>query len=151
MTERSVTHSTFTLERSYDASPERVFAAWAESSAKTAWFPAGEDHALDFRVGGRESSSGEIQGKPFTFDALYQDIVPNERIIYSYEMVIDNARLSVSLATIELKPTGGGTRLVLTEQGAFLDGLDDPAQREGGTKMLLDALGEHLAAQPANN
>jgi uncharacterized protein YndB with AHSA1/START domain len=34
----SVTHSTFSLERAYDASPARVFAAFAEPEQKAAWF-----------------------------------------------------------------------------------------------------------------
>jgi uncharacterized protein YndB with AHSA1/START domain len=69
MTERSVTHATFVVERTYDASPARVFAAWAEPAAKARWF-AGPDewgpgeHELDFRVGGWEISRGGPQGGP---------------------------------------------------------------------------------------
>jgi hypothetical protein len=50
----------------------------------------------------------------------------------------------VSLATFELKAAGTGTRLILTEQGAFLDGYDDAGSRERGTAGLLDALGASL-------
>lgn len=78
------------------------------------------------------------------FDGHYQDIVENQRIVYSYDMHMDAARISVSLATVELRPEGRGTRLVFTEQGAFLDGHDNPAQREEGTGWLLDALGASL-------
>ena len=56
----------------------------------------------------------------------------------------DESRISVSLATVELKPKDAGTRLIYTEQGAFLDGYDNPAQREHGTIELLDALGAEL-------
>jgi hypothetical protein len=59
-------------------------------------------------------------------------------------MHLDQTRISVSLATIELQPDGDGTRLVFTEQGAFLDGFDDPGLRERGTADLLDALGASL-------
>ena len=52
--------------------------------------------------------------------------MPNERIIYGYDMHLDDKRISVSLATVEFKPAGKGTRLTFTEQGAFLDGFDDP-------------------------
>ena len=150
MTERSVTHATFAIERTYDAAPARVFAAWADPAAKARWF-AGPDerkgggHELDFRVGGREHVAGGPPGGPvYTFNGLYQDIVPNERIISTYEMHMDETRISVSLATVELKPAGAGTRLIYTEQGAFLDGYDNPAQREQGTRDLLDALGAEL-------
>jgi uncharacterized protein YndB with AHSA1/START domain len=150
MTERSVTHATFVLERVYPVAPERVFHALSEPAAKQRWFVGPDDWSqsrfeMDFRVGGRELNSGGPKGGPVhRFDALYQDIVPNERIIYSYDMHLDEKRISVSLATIELSPRGTGTRLVFTEQGAFLDGYDDASQRERGTAELLDALGAAL-------
>jgi hypothetical protein len=57
---------------------------------------------------------------------------------------LDDRKISVSLATLELKPAGTDTRLVMTEQGAFLDGYDDAGSRERGTNFLLDALGQSL-------
>jgi uncharacterized protein YndB with AHSA1/START domain len=148
MTERSVTHATFVVERSYDASPARVFAAWAQPEAKARWFGgSGGEFELDFRIGGREFNRGGLpDGSVYTFEGRYQDIVPDERIVYAYDMHLDDRRISVSLATVELKPAGAGTRLIFTEQGAFLDGLDTPAQREEGTGSLLEALGEELQA-----
>ena len=78
------------------------------------------------------------------YNAVYQDIVPNRRIVYSYELLFGEIRVSVSLATIELLAEGSGTRLILTEQGAFFDGIDSPATLEHGTGELLDALGTAL-------
>lgn len=151
MSERSVEHVTFVIERTYDAQPARVFAAWAQPEAKARWFGSGADeYELDFQVGGREINRGTTSvGNAYTFEALYHDIVADTRIVYSYEMHLGENRVSVSLATIELKPDGGDTRLVLTEQGVFLDGHDDPALREQGTGGLLDALGEELGREPA--
>ena len=88
-------------------------------------------------------------GGTFTFDAEYQDIVPDERIVYTYAMTLDGRRVSASVATIVFAPTGTGTHLRLTEQGVFLDGLDASAARERGTHELVDALAASLAAQPA--
>lgn len=153
---RSTTHGTFVIERTYDASPARVFQAWADPAAKARWFVGPDDwsrgtHEMDFRVGGRERVSGGPEGGPVhSFDALYQDIIPGQRIIYSYDMHLDATRISVSLATVELHPAGTGTRLVFTEQAVFLDGYDDQASREHGTRELLDNLGAALARQPAN-
>jgi uncharacterized protein YndB with AHSA1/START domain len=150
MNERSVTHATFVLERTYDASPARVFAAFASPEAKRAWFVGPDeykksDHTLDFRVGGREHVSGGAPGGPtFRFDATIQDIVPDQRIVTSYDMHMDDARISVSLATVELHAAGAGTRLTYTEQGAFLDGFDSVESREEGTAGLLDKLGAAL-------
>jgi uncharacterized protein YndB with AHSA1/START domain len=147
MSERSVEHSTFSVERSYDAPPQRVFSAWADPAEKARWFglTEGAEFELDFKVGGREINKGPHRGTMFTYEARYQDIVPDERIVYSYDMHMGDQRMSVSLATVELLPSGSGTKLIFTEQGAFLDGLDRPEEREGGTGQLLDALESYLS------
>jgi len=153
--ERSVTHATFVIERSYDASPARVFNAFADPTAKARWFAGPHEWetvevGMDFRVGGREVNRGGPPGGPVhTFEARYHDIVPNERIISSYEMYMDETRSSVSIATVEFEPAGEGTHLRYTEQGAFLDGLDSVASREKGTQDLLDALGAALEGETA--
>jgi uncharacterized protein YndB with AHSA1/START domain len=150
MTNRSVTHATFTIERDYPAAPARVFHALSDPKAKAKWFAGPDDWGvakfeMDFRVGGKEVNRGGPKGGPVhTFNAIYQDIVPEWRIVYSYDMHIDETRISVSLATFEFRPEGLGTRLTLTEQGAFLDGWDDASERERGTRELLDALGRSL-------
>jgi len=147
----SVVHDTFAIERTYQASPDRVFAAWATQAAKSQWFggdgDATEEHTLDFRVGGRERLSGKIpDGPTFDYDAVYQDIVDGERVVWSFDMHLDGRRISVSVATVEITGVPGGAKLVFTEQGAFLDGLDTRAQREEGTAEMLDKLGDVLAA-----
>jgi uncharacterized protein YndB with AHSA1/START domain len=149
VSDRSAAHSTFVIERTYEADPARVFAAWSDPAAKARWFgppqkPEGA-YSLDFQIGGREHLSIEqAAGPTYTFDAVYQDIVPGQRIIYTYDMHRDQERISVSVATVEIEALGAGTRLTLTEQGVFLDGLDTPAEREHGTNALMDSLGSVL-------
>jgi len=150
MSERSTHHSTFVIERVYAASPARVFTAFADPAAKMRWFEGPAEwekgpREFDFRIGGRETNSAGPKGGPaHRFNALYYDIVPNARIIYSYEMYLDATRISVSLTTVELKPEGAGTRLIFTEQGVFLDGYDDAGSRERGSRWLLDKIAATL-------
>src|SRR5439155_23121877 len=148
MSKRSTNHATFVIERTYDATRERVFSAWADQASKSRWFGPAEEHELDYRVGGREHLLARIDdGTAYSFDAIYQDIVEGERIIYSYDMHRDDVRISVSVTTVEVLPAGEVTLLRFTEQGAFLDGEDKQALREEGTGKLLDALGETLARE----
>lgn len=152
MSERSAAHDTFVIERVYNASPARVFAAWSSIEAKTGWAGCheGARHEMDFRVGGRETHRGGPAGGPeYVVEAVYHDIVPDCRIVIGYTMDADGKRLSVSLQTVEFKPEGAGTRLIFTEQGVYLDGRDVPAHREHGTGVALDRLGEVLSAQVA--
>jgi uncharacterized protein YndB with AHSA1/START domain len=155
MTQRSVTHAVFTIERTYAASPARVFKAFADPTAKAKWFGGPEEwekgpSTFDFRVGGRETNvGGPKDGVMHAFNCLYQDIVPDERIVYTYDMMLGDTRISVSLATIEFKASGPGTKLVFTEQGAFLDGYDDAGGREEGTQWLLGKLEASLTLETA--
>lgn len=157
----TTTHASFVIERTYSASPQRVFAAWADPVAKRAWFAEGKgwdllSYELDFREGGTEKSrfrflkGDEVFGEKTTFgnDTVFNEIVPNERIIYTYSMDRNGARFSVSLATIEIKPDGEGSRLTLTEHGAFFDGADGIKMREQGWQELLGKLDEFLAKGP---
>jgi uncharacterized protein YndB with AHSA1/START domain len=146
----SVTHHTFSIERRYKASPKRVFAAWSTAEEKAKWFHGNEERSrdplqLDFRVGGRERASGVTKrGTRTTYEALYLNIVPDERIILTYWMDLDGRAISTSLQTVELAPDGAGTRLTFTEQDAFLDGFDGAASREEGTRILLEQIAEAL-------
>ena len=151
MTVSTVAHETFVIERSYDVPVHQVFRAWSDPELKARWFAGsaealGAGYEFDFRVGGHEVNRGGPPGGPvFTFDSEYRDIVPDQRIVYTYEMFADENRLSVSVATVQFRNQGATTQLVLTEQGVFLDGYDTSAQREEGTRELLESLARLLA------
>ena len=149
---QSTAHATFIVERTYAAPRNRVFHALSTQAAKAVWFASAAaadkgDYRLDFRVGGTEHSVGGPPGGPvYSYDATFQDIVPDERIVFTYDMHMDDARISVSLSTVVLATKGKGTTLTYTEQAVFLDGYDTPTQREHGTNELFDALGRTLTA-----
>ena len=150
-TSRSVAHGSFHLERTYEAPVERVWRAFTQVEAKQAWFsgPPGKwellERHMDVREGGTERLKGRWEGGMVSsFDAMYRDVVPQERLVYSYTMHLNERKISVSLATIELQAEPGRTTVRVAEQGAFLDGYDDAGAREHGTGLLLDALGASL-------
>jgi uncharacterized protein YndB with AHSA1/START domain len=147
MSDRNVTHATFTLERDYPVSPKRVFEAWADPVVKGRWFGRNlGGYELDFRPGGIERNSMSHDGKQISWESLYREIVTDERIVYTSVLSEDADPATVSLTTIEFFPQGEGTRLVLVEAGAYLDGRELPIWREEGTSDWLDRLGSELTA-----
>ncbi len=158
MENRSVTHCTFVIERTYGSGPERVFSAFSDPAKKRRWFAEGEkrdvlEFEMDFRAGGREvirsrSKEGPFAGAEFTNHTTYQDIVPNQRIVLAYTMSMGDRRFSASLATLEFLPAEKGTNLIFTDQGAFFEGSDGPKIREDGWRKLLEALAKELDSQP---
>lgn len=157
-----VVHSTFSIERTYPSPPSRVFAAFANQEIKRRWFAEGEgwevdEFTVDFRVGGIERARFRFKGNagvppaPMGNDTVYMDIVPDRRIVVAYAMTMNDKRFSASLATIELTPSGDGTRLLYTEQAAFFEGADGATQREAGCRELLDKLADELRAVGARS
>ena len=150
MTPSTVAHDTFVVERTYDAPITQVYRAWTDPTLKARWFAGsgealGAGYELDFRVGGHEVNRGGPPGGPvYTYESQFRDIVPEQRIVYTYEMSADEDRISVSVATVEFRPLDATTQLVITEQGVFLDGHDTAAQREEGTRGLLESLARLL-------
>jgi uncharacterized protein YndB with AHSA1/START domain len=151
---RSIKHSSFLIERRLDYNPELVYRAWTQKDAKARWFsgPAGkwqEDRReMDVRVGGREVLAGKsIDGSESRFEAQYLEVVPEKRLVYVYDMYWQGKKISVSLASVEFVAHGkdNGTKLIVTEQHAFLDGYEDSGSRERGTISLIDNLGHALA------
>ena len=146
----SAIHSTFSVERTYPFPPSRVFTGFSNQGTKRRWFAEGEgwevdEFTLDFRVGGWEISRFRFgDGPPMGNDTIFLDIVPDQRIVFAYTMTVENRRISISLATVELAPSGNGTRLTYTEQGTYFEGEDGTRERERGIRELLEKLDEEL-------
>lgn len=156
----STTHASFIIERRYQHAPKRVFAAWSDPQAKRAWFVEGEgwdirSYEMDFHEGGEEKSSFRfVKGEEtfgeetlFSNETVFNEIIANQRIIFTYSMARNGACFSISLASVEFSAEGQGTRLVFTEHAAFFDGADGVHMREAGWLELLLKLGDHLDKQ----
>jgi uncharacterized protein YndB with AHSA1/START domain len=156
MPEQSVIHNTFTIERTYPAPPERVFAAFADPARKRRWYAESEKHdiegfEMEFRAGGVERFCYRFrEGTPFpgvtlSSDGAFQDIVPGRRIVITSTMSLGGRHISTSLVTFELLPDGTGTKLICVHQGAFFEGSDGPQMREAGWRALFEKLAVELA------
>ena len=149
---QTVSHGSFSLEREYPVPPERVFAAFSTREAKISWFAQGDEflaemkeYTLDFQVGGRERlDATSTSGNRLVVETTFNDIVENERIVATYDVKVNDRRISVSLWSVQLIATENGTRLITNEDGAFLDDLDDSKNRQSGVERDLEQLRLYL-------
>lgn len=146
----SIAHGSFRIERTYPQTPAQVFHAFADKEMVRLWriedpHCVVHEFSFDFRVGGSEVSRFSFGGGPeIRLDAQFQEIVPSQRIVFTYRMAMGASPMSVSLTTVELHPSGKGTRLVFVEHGAFFDGVDSAKGREEGARGLLEKLAAFL-------
>ncbi|TVY99972.1 hypothetical protein EAS64_40190 [Trebonia kvetii] len=157
-------HGSFAVQRDLAASSDNVFAAYADVSLRRRWFripgdPSRAFHSLDFRVGGGEESRGVFAPlgdlgpeERVSYRSVFWDVVPGSRLVFGYELVLNEVRRWVSLVTVELSPlaSGAGTRLRHSEQYVFLayseDGAQDVAHLKGSTQLQLNGLAAALDA-----
>lgn len=145
MTDLPLCQGSFTLTRTWKASPARVFAAWADPAVKAQWFrgPSGWKEVrreIDVRVGGREIAEGQFaeSGVTTLFDARYHVVEPDRRLIYVYDLYLSGALHSVTLASLDLEPDGDETHVSYAEQIVFMDGEDGVDMRRGGTEWHFE-------------
>ncbi|EPG74438.1 hypothetical protein LEP1GSC058_4024 [Leptospira fainei serovar Hurstbridge str. BUT 6] len=157
MEKLKVAHEIFSIEKVYKSSREAVFSAWTNLDAKAQWFIGpGDwtlvDRKLDFQVGGKEILHGRFaSGRETLYRAEFYNILPNERIVFVYDMHVHKTLHSVSIASVEIEEMDKtNTRLKFTEQVAFLDdtvGSQGVASRREGTMALIDKLADYLRKQ----
>jgi uncharacterized protein YndB with AHSA1/START domain len=102
MTERSVVHSTFVIERVYPAAPAKVYFALSDPAAKKRWFfdpdnPMPSRHEMDFRVGGREVNAGCPSMMPKSAKRFSGDIM-----LYLFDLEPDSDFRSIRPEIIRL-------------------------------------------------
>ena len=146
-TQHIITQPSLTLVRQFNASPERVWHAWTDKEAAKIWTRPGEGFTIpliegDLKVGGRfRIVMRPPDGKEFDASGVYREIVPNQRLVYTW--VWSQTPERESLITITLRAAQGGTELTLTHERLF-DELD-VKNHTGGWSNVLDTFGRVLA------
>jgi uncharacterized protein YndB with AHSA1/START domain len=150
----------FTVPLELAAPPARVWPFFAELPLRKRWVrmpgpSSTATHELDFRPGGRErltntfTSSDQVE--TLENRSVFYDVIPNERIVSSYEAVVAGILRWVALVTVDLSPNhDDGTHLECTEQYSFVHlstpgGVDDVKHLIGGTRLRLNGLVAALA------
>ncbi|OLF77830.1 hypothetical protein AWH62_03930 [Maricaulis sp. W15] len=147
-------HESFSLEREYEVSVSRVFAAWEDVEGRALWQkPAAHLHLVydraDFRVGGRDVSRCWADDESDAYQAIvhYQDIVPDHRIIMSETVSKAGTHLASALVTVEMCADNGGTRLRLTLQIVGETNSEIFAGYREGWGALIENLALHFEAE----
>ena len=113
-----------TLTRRFRARPEKVWAAWTDPERLIAWFcttqakPGTLRAELDVRVGGRYRISFDLEsGEHSEVGGVYREVVPNERLVFSWAWHSTPER--ESLVTVAIRPDGDGALMVFTHEQFF--------------------------------
>lgn len=152
----AILHDSFTLQRSFPHSRERLFAALSDPALRRGWYAditmETELFESEFRIGGADRQRYVLrQDSPFPGVVLenegrFEDIVEDERIVVTTSMSFGGRRISTSLLTFEVTDESGGSSLRFTHQAVFYDGADGPDLRRAGWETMLDALSRSLAS-----
>ncbi len=146
----TIAHATIVMERTYDAAPPRVFAAWADVEARKRWSAPAENIRIeyeksDFREGGRDVSRCiEPGNEDYVAVVNYIDIKDDQRIAFVEDIAHGKRRVSAALITMELRAKNRGTHLALTMQIASFDGADMEQGYQFGWNAALDNLAKEF-------
>lgn len=147
----TLAHATIVMERTYNASRARVFAAWSNVDARKRWSAPADNirieyEAADFREGGRDVSRCIEPGNAdYVATVNYIDIRKEQRIVFAEDVTHGNKRVSAALISVELTPKPSGTRLALTMQIASFDESGMEQGYQFGWSAALDNLAKEFA------
>ncbi|MEQ1712178.1 MAG: SRPBCC domain-containing protein [Hyphomicrobium sp.] len=148
----ALAHDTVVIERTFEASVARVFAAFADPVARAKWGVPSDTAVLlydatDFRVGGHDRFRCGAKSDPkYHGEVRYLHIENERHIIYAETIDADGSRLSASLNTVEFMAIGQRTALKLTVQVAAIGGADMIAGTRFGHGVALTKLADFLGS-----
>ena len=146
MSDTQIFHAKFVIKREFQAAVEKLFQAFADPQARQRWGVPSPTAVLlfdeaNFEIGGKDVQRCGAKDDPrFLVEAVYLDIKPNERIIYSERVSMAGATLSAALHTLEFSETKQGSTLEATIQVAALGDEGTLADTHNGFSAALNNL-----------
>jgi len=147
----AIAHATIVMERTYSASPARVFSAWESVEARQRWSAPADgirivyEQAEFFEGGSDVSRCIEPGNEDYVATVNYLDIKRDKRIVFAESVVHGNKRVSAALISVELTANGAATHLALTLQIASFDEAGMEAGYQFGWSSALDNLAKEFA------
>jgi uncharacterized protein YndB with AHSA1/START domain len=131
------------LDRHLDATPGFAFALWSNPSLLTAWWGPEGHHLttcdIDLRPGGTWRFNMERDGQPHWIHGTYHEVVPDQRLIFSYRFPEFSVQSVISLTfTAEAQ----GTRMHFLQTG--FPSAEELAGHRGGWMSSLSILEDLL-------
>jgi uncharacterized protein YndB with AHSA1/START domain len=99
---------TITTERSFNYSPQAVYKAWVSEETVV---PPVTRIEKDVRLGGHYRLFVEMEGMTFAMQAEYKEIIPNRKLVYSWEWNDDGEE---TLVVVDFIPQADGCLVKLT-------------------------------------
>jgi uncharacterized protein YndB with AHSA1/START domain len=135
------------IRRVYKQTVAEVYAAWADPEQMKYWMGASDafgeaEVTMDVRAGGRyRIVMHPPNGETHRVGGIFQEVVPNRKLVYTWAWESTPERESV--VTVEFKPAGDGTEVLLTHQ-RFADA-EARDKHNQGWNGCLDRLGRYLS------
>lgn len=134
---------TLSMAHTFEASPERLFAAWTDPDQFVQWFgPHGMTITFcefDLRVGGTWRLEAEGLGTRRALSGRYVEIDPPRRLVFTWAWHetgdLATSREHETTVALEFKPVGRRTELTLT-QSRFRDRTGTDNHRWGWTQSF---------------
>lgn len=145
-------HETLVFDRQFSVTVSAAYSALADVDKRIVWSAPTDTsvffyEAEDFRVGGQDLfRCGNKDNPNVTGRVTYVSIVPEQSIVTTEVISIDDTPMMVSINTLALKPHDAGTNLKLTVQVTSFYGTDMIAGARAGNDAALNNLARFLEA-----
>jgi uncharacterized protein YndB with AHSA1/START domain len=133
------------LHQHIPAKPEKVFEAWTRQEEMSWYCPENMtviSAEADVKIRGKYRVSMKADsGKVYTFDGIYEEIVPNRKLVFTHRW--EESEPVETHVTVEFAEANGGTEVTLKHEGIATEAL--AMGHEAGWTSTLRNLAKQFA------